>query len=721
MPLNCEENSSVRNFIRYYLYNKFIPYTENEKQIRWDLNINFKFVKNMFFNENGKRYICKKYLNLPTSKIFHILDSYNNNFFSYNNEVSVNPDLVLYIQYLLCRYGMNFNFDKNRNTFNVLQKNSPIVENYCFSEILDVELVRDYKEKTFIDLEVDTTIESEKNYFTPIGLVHNGGKRKGVGTMFLSMWHRDIKDFILARDPETPEHLRAQDLFYCVWVHDLFMERVIKNKKWTLFCPNKVKGLTEVYGKDFEQLYKFYEKKYKKYIGRESFVKEVSARELYIDLIKTQIKTGMPFVCYADMVNRKNNQINMGTICCSNLCLEINQYCDDNNIASCNLASLSLPSFVKKDKNNKKHFDFVEFESYVRKVVNNIERVIDRTYYPDDIPQIKNCNLLTRPQGLGISGLVDVFMKLDLTWEMEETRLLNRDIAETMYYAAITESINLAKKFGPYSLFNGSPISQGKLQFHLWDEERKMRREKYKNCSEELSEFFKIPDFIPITNKRYDWDLVSEMCKTFGVRHSEMIAPMPTASTAHILGNNECFEPYTTLVGTRRLLNGEFIIVNKYLMKDLIEICLWNTKVLNFLIENKCRLSGFTEFVKNNLLSNEEFEKLKNRLEFLENKYKTAYELDGELMVKFVADRGEFVCQSQSFNYFRENPTISMLIKYHIVTWLYGLKTGMYYLRQPAKYDPVNFCRDIVSVVIPPVKKQKVINYVCDDMTCCAL
>lgn len=461
-----------------------------------------------------------------------------------------------------------------------------------------------------------------------------GGKRKGAFAVYLEPWHADVLDFLELKKNHGKEEMRARDLFYAMWIPDLFMERVKNDSTWSLFCPNEAPGLYDTYGGEFEALYHKYEQE-----GRAR--KTVRAQELWFEILESQIETGTPYILYKDAANRKSNQKNLGTIRSSNLCTEIMEYTSPDEVAVCNLASISLPKFVGEDRT----FDFEKLYEISRVVTRNLNRIIDVNYYP--IPEARNSNMRHRPIGIGVQGLADAFIKMRFPFESNEARKLNRDIFETIYFAALTESLELAKQFGPYETFKGSPASEGVLQFDMWG--------------------------VKPTN-RWDWDGLKKEIMQHGIRNSLLLAPMPTASTSQILGNNECFEPYTSNIYSRRTLSGEYIVVNKHLLDDLIGMGLWDESMKQML-----------------MASNGSVQDIPGIADDLKSLYKTVWEISQKAIIDMAADRGAFICQSQSMNLFVENPNFGKLSSMHFYAWQKGLKTGMYYLRSKAATDPIKF------------------------------
>jgi len=462
-----------------------------------------------------------------------------------------------------------------------------------------------------------------------------GGKRKGAFAVYLEPWHADVADFLELKKNHGKEELRARDLFYAMWIPDLFMERVQADQEWSLFCPNEAPGLADCYGEDFRTLYTKYEKEGK---ARGT----VKAQELWFQILDAQIETGTPYILYKDAANIKSNQKNLGTIKSSNLCTEIMEYTSPDEVAVCNLASIALPSFVDSEN---KTFDFKKLEEVTRVATRNLNKVIDINYYP--IKEAENSNLRHRPIGLGVQGLADAFMMMRYPFDSAHAKQLNKDIFETIYFAAVSESCELAKKEGAYSTFQGSPASQGLLQFDLWG---------------------------VAPSNRYDWAALKTDIMNHGLRNSLLVAPMPTASTSQILGNNECFEPYTSNLYTRRTLSGEFVVVNKHLLKDLIDLGMWNEEMKQIL-----------------MASNGSIQNIDGMPQELKDLYKTVYEISQKVIIDMAADRGAYICQSQSLNLFVENPNYGKLSSMHFYAWQKGLKTGMYYLRSKAAVDPIKF------------------------------
>jgi ribonucleotide reductase alpha subunit len=493
--------------------------------------------------------------------------------------------------------------------------------------------------------------------------INQGGKRNGSFAIYLEPWHPDIQDFLEMKKNHGDEEMKARDLFYALWVPDLFMERVKENGKWSLFCPNEFPGLSDVYGDAFKELYEKYE-------SSPNERKTVNARDLWFKILDAQMETGTPYLLYKDACNTKSNQKNLGTIKSSNLCCEIVEYSDDNETAVCNLASIALPTFVNHET---KVFDYDKLHEVTKVVTTNLNRVIDINFYPTE--KTRRSNLLHRPIGIGVQGLADAFIMMDLAFHSEEAKTVNKMIFETIYHAALERSNEMAlilkqqthlssdssriisdlslkyslssKHCGAYASFEGSPASQGILQFDMWNVE---------------------------PSDRYDWGELKRSIVEHGMRNSLLLAPMPTASTSQILGFNECFEPLTSNIYSRRTMAGEFVVANNYLMRELIELGIWNDKIKNNIIANKGSIQQLTIIP-----------------EHIRNKYKIVWEMPMKHLIDMSADRGAFICQSQSLNLWLEDPNYNTLTSMHFYSWKQGLKTGIYYLRRKAKHQAQQF------------------------------
>ena len=461
-----------------------------------------------------------------------------------------------------------------------------------------------------------------------------GGKRKGSFAIYLEPWHADIFEFLDLRKNHGKEELRARDLFYALWIPDLFMERVEQNGDWTLMSPDECPGLFEAYGDEFKGLYEKYEREGK---GR----KTVKAQDLWFEVLEAQIETGTPYMLYKDAANKKSNQKNLGTIRSSNLCTEIMEYTSKDEVAVCNLASIALSKFVINGK-----FDHQKLYEITKVVTRNLNKVIDVNYYP--VEQARTSNMKHRPIGIGVQGLADAFLLMKLPFESEEAKKLNREIFETIYFAAMETSMEVAQEEGPYESFKGSPVSKGIFQFDMWGV---------------------TPD-----SGRWDWMDLKQKVRKHGVRNSLLLAPMPTASTSQILGNNECFEPYTSNLYLRRVLSGEFIVANKYLMNELIALGLWDDRMMNRIKAENGSIQNIAEIPED-----------------IKERYKTVWEISQKAIIDMSADRGAYICQSQSLNIHLQDANFGKMTSMHFYAWKKGLKTGMYYLRTKAATDAIKF------------------------------
>ena len=491
-----------------------------------------------------------------------------------------------------------------------------------------------------------------------------GGKRKGSFAIYLEPWHSDVFDFLDLKKNHGKEEQRARDLFYALWIPDLFMKRVKENGDWTLMCPHECPGLSDTHSKEFEKLYTKYEKAGK---GR----KTIKAQDLWFKILESQIETGTPYMLYKDAANAKSNQQNLGVIKSSNLCTEIIEYTAPDEVAVCNLASLALPKYVNDDAT----FNFDKLFEVTYQATINLNRIIDENFYP--VEEARNSNLRHRPIGLGVQGLADAYIMMRLPFESEEAKALNREVFETIYFASMTASKDLAREEGAYESYPGSPVSKGIFQYDMWNVK---------------------------PTKRWEWDVLKEEVKKYGVRNSLLLAPMPTASTAQILGNNECFEPYTSNIYTRRVLSGEFIIVNKHLLKDLVKEGLWDKSMRQKI-----------------MAANGSVQNIEEVPEALKQLYKTAWEISQKSIIEQAADRGAYICQSQSLNIFMENANFGKLTSMHFYGWEKGLKTGMYYLRTKAATDAIKFTVDKDVIAKSTSKSKEEIACSLDDPDDCEM
>jgi ribonucleoside-diphosphate reductase alpha chain len=493
-----------------------------------------------------------------------------------------------------------------------------------------------------------------------------GGKRKGSIAIYLEPWHADIFEFLDLKKNHGKEEMRARDLFYALWISDLFMKRVERNEMWSLMSPDQCPGLSDAYGEAFERLYCQYEQQGK-------FIRQVKAQDLWFEILTSQIETGTPYMLFKDAANRKSNQQNLGTIKSSNLCTEIMEYTSPDEVAVCNLASLALPRFVVSQPDGTRTFDHAKLYEVTKVVTRNLNKVIDRNFYP--LEEARRSNLRHRPVGLGVQGLADVFLELRMPFDSPEARGLNRDIFETIYFGAMEASMELARQHGPYETYHGSPVSKGIFQFDMWG---------------------------VTPGARWNWEALKEQVRTHGVRNSLLVAPMPTASTSQILGNNECFEPYTSNIYTRRTISGEFIMVNKHLIKDLIDIGFWSE-------ETRQRLIAANGSVQN----------MAGIPQSIKDLYKTVWEIPQKAIIDMSADRGAFICQSQSLNIHLTNVNTGKLTSMHFYAWKKGLKTGMYYLRTQAAADAIKFTINKATVQGAPMQSDK--DYSAREAMACSL
>ena len=544
----------------------------------------------------------------------------------------------------------------------------------------------------------DFNMIDNHNYLTSHGIVHNSGKRNGSIAVYLEPWHADIEGFLELRKPHGNEEERTRDLFLALWISDLFMKRVKENGVWSLMCPDTCPGLSDVYGEEFEKLYEKYENE-----GR--YVKQVPAQKIWFKVLESQIESGQPYMCYKDAGNKKSNQKNLGVIKSSNLCTEVYEHTDEENTAVCNLASLALPSFLNPDKT----YNFDKLHEATKTVTKNLNKVIDVNFYP--VEKAKNSNMKHRPIGIGVQGLADLFVMMKYPFESSEASKLNIDIFETIYHGALEASLEIAKKRheyaielmttsdedrkaellkylqlneferpdakypGAYSSFEGSPTSEGILQFDMWG---------------------------VTPSNRYDWNGMKEEIKKYGIRNSLLLAPMPTASTSQILGFNECFEAFTSNIYKRKTLAGEFILVNKYLIRDLIDNGMWNRDLKDQIIIADGSIQGIPDIPQN-----------------LKDIYKTVWEIKQKTVIDMAADRGAFICQSQSMNLFIEDPDFKKLTSMHFYAWQKGLKTGMYYLRSKPKAQAQKFTIDPLLNKLTNLKDDKPAKkIVCTDEVC---
>ena len=683
LTLNSVKKVEQLEFVQTYFNKKYIDYRiihEKDRlvsRIRWNKSHQIPFRRSDVYDANNIKRVGERWLNLPLSKVEQIVRGLIDSDGCKGKELvfdSTSINLVESMRYLLLRMGVpTSGYKRDRVGEEHISVHGDTITNkkvsWCLripktpeiAKLVDVDEGHFFKffkctPKGFDKKLIFTRIQDVKqvgqhtgtlydlelpvihNYMVHNGLVHNGGgKRKGSFAMYLEPWHADIYDFLELKKNHGKEESRARDLFYALWIPDLFMERVKNNGNWTLMCPRECPGLADVHSKEFEDRYVEYEKEGK---GR----KTIKAQDLWYKILESQIETGTPYMCYKDACNSKSNQQNIGTIKSSNLCSEILQFTSPSEIAVCNLASIALPKFIEEDGS----YNFEQLAEIAGVCVKNLNKVIDLNYYP--VEEARTSNMRHRPIGIGVQGLADVFMQMRMPWESIYARQLNKEIFEAIYYGAMKESINLAKKHGAYETFRGSPLSEGKFQFDLWNVE---------------------------PTDRFDWQSLRKEVITHGARNSLLISPMPTASTSQILGNNECIEPYTSNLYARRVLAGEFPIVNPFLHAELTNHGLWNSKTLNQIMAD----GGSVH-------------KIKGLPKESKDIFKTVWEIKQKCLIDMAADRGAFVCQSQSLNMFVANPTKAILTSMHFYGWKKGLKTGMYYLRSRPKVDAIQFTVD---------------------------
>ena len=662
----------IREFMEKYFQEKLVDYKvtikDNTTRVRWNRTIHLPFRYNDFYDDNKTKRIHHRWLNLPIDKSKYILkglidtDGCNGKELVFDN-TSLN--LIESVKFICLKMGLLVSgyicdrIGESHETENGIIEHKKI--SYCLRIPRTKEICQlmnlEYNEKQFFKffkynnfllsrienistnqydgILYDLQLNSEHNYLLDNGLVHNGGgKRNGSFAIYLEPWHADIEMFLQMRKNHGDEELKARDLFYALWIPDLFMERVKSNDKWTLVCPDECPGLSDVYGDDFKTLYESYEQSGK---GRIT----INARDLWYKVLDAQMETGTPYLLYKDACNRKSNQKNVGTIKSSNLCSEIIQYSDDKETAVCNLASIGLPTFIKNGI-----FDYEMLHKITKIVTKNLNKIIDVNYYPTEKTRLSN--MRHRPIGIGVQGLADVFIILGHPFLSDEAKEINRNIFETMYHAALESSHELAIIEGPYETFEGSPTSKGELQFDMWS--------------------------VDPGSSRYDWAMLKQNIIKNGVRNSLLLAPMPTASTSQILGFNECIEPITSNIYSRRTLAGEFIQANKYLMADLMLLNLWNDKIKNNIIANHGSIQQIIEIPQE-----------------IKDKYKTVWEMPMRGLIDMAADRGAFICQSQSLNLWIEDPNYNTLTASAFYSWSKGLKTGIYYLRRRGKHQAQQF------------------------------
>ena len=673
------KKETINHLVNYFeqrCIQTFITVEGNTTRLRWNRHLELPFRYNDFYNETKQKRVLSKWLNLPVDKLKYILKGMlETDGCLSNNEVvfdSTSLNLIESVRTICLKMGILTSGSIRDRVGEKHMTSRGVIENKLISytlriprtsEICDLmgleynddqffkymkynnyllTRVKDTKSIHYNGIVYDLQMEHEHNYTIHNGLVHNGGgKRNGSFAIYIEPWHADIESFLDLRKNHGDEDLKARDLFYAIWMPDLFMERVKAGGDWTLMCPDECPGLSDVYGDAFEMLYTYYETEGK---GRNT----MKARDLWFKILDAQMETGTPYLLYKDAVNKKCNQKNLGTIKSSNLCCEITEYSDENETAVCNLASIALPTFINTNKDGVTEFDYNKLYSVARTVTYNLNQIIDVNFYPT--PKTELSNFRHRPIGIGVQGLADVFILLNLPFASDAAKEVNVRIFQTIYHAALTESCQIAKIDGRYSTFDGSPASEGILQFDMWnvDPNEKVQM--------------------------YNWDALKTEISKYGLRNSLLVAPMPTASTSQILGFNECIEPITSNIYSRRTLAGDFMVVNKYLMNDLLKLDIWNDKIKNNIIANNGSIQQIDIIPAD-----------------IKEKYKTVWEIPMRNLIDMAADRGAYVCQSQSLNLWLEDPTYNNLTSMHFYSWSKGLKTGIYYLRRRARHHAQQF------------------------------
>ena len=672
VSMHTTNKSHIRDFMEKYFQEKLVDYkvsvNDNTTRIRWNRTIHLPFRYNDFYDENKTKRVHHRFLNLPIDKSKYILkglidtDGCNNKELVFDN-TSLN--LIQSLKFICLKMGIltsgyiRDRIGQSHETVRGVIEHKRL--NYCLRipktkeicELMNIEYnekqffkffkynnyllsrIQNITTKQYTGILYDLQMEKQHDYLLETGLVHNGGgKRNGSFAIYLEPWHADIEMFLQMRKNHGDEELKARDLFYALWIPDLFMERVKANGKWTLMCPDECPGLADVYDKEFNTLYESYETSGK---GRAT----INARDLWFKMLDAQMETGTPYMLFKDAVNKKSNQKNIGIIKSSNLCTEITEYSDDTETAVCNLASIGLPSFITNGE-----FDYEKLHEVSKTITYNLNKIIDVNYYPTE--KTKKSNMRNRPIGIGVQGLADTFILLGIPFHSDEAKQINKNIFETIYHGALESSYESALSEGAYETFPGSPASQGILQFDLWE--------------------------VDPGNTRYDWTSLKQKIQSKGLRNSLLLAPMPTASTSQILGFNECIEPITSNIYSRRTNAGDFIQANKYMMLDLIRLDLWNEKIKNNIVAN-----------------NGSIQQIEIIPQEIKDKYKTVWEIPMRHLIDMAADRGAFVCQSQSLNLWLEDPTYNSLTSMHFYSWSKGLKTGIYYLRRRARHQAQQF------------------------------
>lgn len=678
--ISCDDRrKEITGFIEKYLGERMIQYhkegTESPNNVRYHwstVSVRFPFSREQLYDRGEQKFVHPIMMNLPVEKaskiVRGILDGSGHHDEKEITLEMTSRQVLESVRYILLRMGVLTSGIIHRDKIGNASSHENITAtgqvyllrvprakeagylshgDYMFSRVESIEEDKFGEVKVMYDLVVESGASA--SYMTGAGVVHNGGgKRKGAFACYLEPWHADVFEFLDLRKNHGKEEMRARDLFLALWIPDLFMERVNADEDWSLFCPNEAPGLFEVHSAEFVELYERYERE-----GRA--MRTVKARILWDKILESQTETGVPYLLYKDPANRKSNQSNLGTIQCSNLCTEIIEYTSLDESAVCNLASIALPKYVEwNEAKNCMIFNYEKLVSVVRVIVRNLNRIIDLNYYP--LPKTRRSNMRHRPMGIGVQGLADTFCKMKIAFGSEESRDINKKIFETIYYAAVDESAELAMRDGPYSSFEGSPLSKGKFQFDLWREEGKHVVEQ---------------------SGMYDWDSEREKVMKYGVRNSLLIALMPTASTAQLLRNNESIEPFTSNIYQRRVLSGEFPVINRHLVKELIELGLWTPRLINKLIAHRGSVQSIDEIP----------DEVKAR-------YKIVWEMSQKILIDMAADRAPYICHSQSMNLFIAEPDDEKLTSMHFYSWSKGLKTGIYYLRTLPAANAIQFTVD---------------------------
>ena len=682
ITLNEVTKIKTFEFVQQYLSNRGINYNiyrdESSVDIKWSTATpRFKLTRSQLYDANDHKKWDTPMLHLPLHKLQQILRGIiETDGCVGEKEITIELSslgLIESIRYALLRMGaLSSGYTRNRvgqvSSYKNITTGLPtnVIRVPRIKEIMDMfpdapdgeffsylrygndlySRIQDITEVNYSGVVHDFEIDGPHDYTVAhLGIAHNGGgKRNGSFAIYLEPWHADMEDFLKLKLNTGSEEERCRDLFYALWIPDLFMERVEQNLPWTLFCPSEAPGLSEVYGDEFKALYEKYEQEGR---GR----KQIDAQKLWFKVLDSQIETGTPYLLYKDAANKKSNQKNLGTIKSSNLCTEIIEYSSEDETAVCNLASIALPSYVEN-----KTFNYEKLRQVVKVAIRNLNRVIDINYYPT--PETRTSNMRHRPVGLGIQGLADVFALMRAPWESEKAAEINQRIFENIYFAAVESSCEIAQQEGPYSTFQGSPMSKGIFQYDMWTKANG-------------------DAIVPLTQQELDWDSLKARVVQHGVRNSLLLAPMPTASTSQILGFNECFEPFTSNIYTRRTLAGEFIVINKYLMRDLEKLGLWSEMMKQQIIARNGSVQGLDQIP-----------------ESIQKLYRTSWEIKQKTLIDMAASRGAFICQSQSLNLFVADPNYAKLTSMHFYGWKQGLKTGLYYLRTRAPVMAQKFTID---------------------------